>query len=668
MGLINKLADKVIGYLVGKSGTWGKLWATAQEWKLFENTVTQPYVQVASVYKAVKAIADNVPQAELQFKDYENEKEVFPEDLVRLLDKPNPLMSGSDFLQAIVGFYALYGECFIIKQASIGQLTGASKLPAELWTFNPSKFTEIVENGELKGWCYERREFKREEVIHLKDFHPHKTWRGLAPTNPIAKQIDLDWASLIYNKAFFDNDATPGFMLATDKSLTDEQRKRLQEWWKKRHQGMSKAHTVAILEAGLKPQTTSLSHRDMDFIEQKRFMREEILGIWRAPKALFNITEDLNYATFMGQMKIFWLYTIAPILRKVEDSLNTFLVKPYDARIYCQFDYRNVPAFAEDFKDKVNMANTLFAMGFTGNELNEKLELGFDNKPWRDKWWVPFSMVPAGEALPQEQPTGEEAAKATNPNATGTAQKQLAPHKKDLQGALVWKQFVNHHTFIEGKFSSSLKRFFYEQRRRVLSDINKKDTAPIVLTISWSKEDEILVKRSTPYLLSGIKSGVNFGKEILQAEVDAQIIEQTSQAYLATRLTKMKSINATVRQQLKDEIEEGIRAGETISQISDRVRDVYNVASNRARTIARTETTGAVNGGSMMYYEEADVRKKQWVAAGDEATRDSHLAVNGEIRRMEEKFSNGLDYPGGDGPAEEVINCRCTIQPIIGKD
>ena len=53
---------------------------------------------------------------------------------------------------------------------------------------------------------------------------------------------------------------------------------------------------------------------------------------------------------------------------------------------------------------------------------------------------------------------------------------------------------------------------------------------------------------------------------------------------------------------------------------------------------------------------------KQWDATLDKRTRDSHAQVDGEIRELDEKFSNGLMYPGDpNGRPEEVINCRCAL-------
>jgi hypothetical protein len=53
---------------------------------------------------------------------------------------------------------------------------------------------------------------------------------------------------------------------------------------------------------------------------------------------------------------------------------------------------------------------------------------------------------------------------------------------------------------------------------------------------------------------------------------------------------------------------------------------------------------------------------KQWDSTLDSRTRESHMIVDGEIRELDEAFSNGLMFPGDPaGGAAEVINCRCRL-------
>lgn len=53
---------------------------------------------------------------------------------------------------------------------------------------------------------------------------------------------------------------------------------------------------------------------------------------------------------------------------------------------------------------------------------------------------------------------------------------------------------------------------------------------------------------------------------------------------------------------------------------------------------------------------------KQWDSTLDGKTRESHARIHMEIRELDEKFSNGLMFPGDpSGGAAEVVNCRCGL-------
>lgn len=93
-----------------------------------------------------------------------------------------------------------------------------------------------------------------------------------------------------------------------------------------------------------------------------------------------------------------------------------------------------------------------------------------------------------------------------------------------------------------------------------------------------------------------------------------------------------------------------------------------------ATRAARTALTGAECAGRMGAYRRAlalgvGVRKR-WLATLDGRTRDSHRLLDGESVGVEERFSNGLLYPGDPtGPASEVWNCRCTlVADVAGVD
>ena len=90
------------------------------------------------------------------------------------------------------------------------------------------------------------------------------------------------------------------------------------------------------------------------------------------------------------------------------------------------------------------------------------------------------------------------------------------------------------------------------------------------------------------------------------------------------------------------------------------------VDKNKAMRIARTEGHRVSQEATYNVQVEAKERGadivKQWDSTLDGKTRDSHRAVDGEVREIEEKFSNGLMFPSDpNGTASEVVNCRCVL-------
>ena len=121
-----------------------------------------------------------------------------------------------------------------------------------------------------------------------------------------------------------------------------------------------------------------------------------------------------------------------------------------------------------------------------------------------------------------------------------------------------------------------------------------------------------------------------------------------------------------LKKRITAEVSRSIATGASYAQCAQRLAGQTKIGYNKAVRIARTEghriqTTAAMDVMESAKEKGADVLK-QWDAALDDRTRESHVAVDGEIREVDKPFSNGLMYPGDPaGGAAEVINCRCAL-------
>ncbi|MDI6853968.1 MAG: phage portal protein [Deltaproteobacteria bacterium] len=149
----------------------------------------------------------------------------------------------------------------------------------------------------------------------------------------------------------FKNSAQPGGVLETSGNLTDEEYQRVLAQWQDRHGGASKAHAIALLEGGLSYKQTGLSQKDMDFLEQRKWNREEIMAALKVPKGELGLFEDVNYATAKTQRKLFWENTLLPKMALFEFVLWSQLLRPLEGgRIWAEFDNAGIGALQEDRK------------------------------------------------------------------------------------------------------------------------------------------------------------------------------------------------------------------------------------------------------------------------------------------------------------------------------
>lgn len=148
----------------------------------------------------------------------------------------------------------------------------------------------------------------------------------------------------------------------------------------------------------------------------------------------------------------------------------------------------------------------------------------------------------------------------------------------------------------------------------------------------------------------------------------AQIVDaiQNESKLSASLYTALGHDIKDLQKKIAGEISRGIAGGQMYTEIARNVSNWARIPKNNAMRIARTEAhriqcKAAMDAQHRAKEKGADV-VKQWDASLDKRTRDSHRDVDGEIRELDEPFSNGLKYPGDpNGRPEEVINCRCAL-------
>lgn len=614
------------------------------------------FSEIPEVNQSVLFIAQNATQAELGFFAFKDNAELYRDNatvrpVADLLAQPNPNMDLNTFLEFVYGYLAYEREVFILKVKSRGQIAGTRNIPAQLWPINPEKVSVAAySNEQVTQWSISGIGIvSAEDVIHIRSFNPSDNFRSVSPLKPLEELLKANKAAMKSNRHYYENDSQAPFVIATDQNMTPEQLKKAQETWNAGHKGPENKGKTGFLSGGLKPHALNIGSGTKDFVENSKNTSERILSGFGMQKSLLNFTDTTNYATYMGQLRTFWQNTIRPMVRKVENALNAEIVRPYSTDFELRFKYDNVEAFQADFGEKVSIAKELVSMGFPLNAVSDRLNLGFEPVPWGDDWWINFGLVPASDYDSAE--SAEDASKSFF--------KASAEERKEI----VWKRFDKEQIRAERLLSQKIGRFFMEQGSRLKRAAKNGELG----SFDWEKENKSLEKMLFPAIADSVKIGIENGRKQLEKQSKAGVEEEAERRYLGRVASRILRINNTTRTKCEEVLTQGLTEGKSNEEIAELLAtDVLGGFKTRARNIARTESTGALNGGTNEYFAEVGA-KKTWLSARDSEVRDAHAELDGETVDANEVFSNGLAFPGDPNATEpgQICNCRCTIMASL---
>jgi len=658
---------KLIETLSSVKSTWIALFRASSGGE--QELLQQPYRKSDLVYICISTTAKAISQVPLRvYRVWDEGREPVEKDhpWQKLFRRPNYLMDQYSFIEAIVSYLMLDGHVWVIPYPP--GIVRSGGVPDSLWVVSKRNMEPVRSpTGHLLGWRYrpnpvsgvrESIELGVDEVVSIWFWNPYDPVMGLSPLEAGYMSIMTDYKAAYYNAVFFDEGAMPGGVLYTEQSLSDHQFQRLKEQIEARHKGYTKGHRLMILERGLKYQQVAISHKDMEFYDLRRFNQERILQIFGMKKVIISVTDDLNYATAREQRKEWWQGTCIPIMRLIQSALNFSLFRDSDLEV--EFDLTTVEALQEDLKDKVDTALKLSKLGFTANEINERLNLGFEPKPWRDYWYAPVNVLPIGGEEDEEDEEEDEEG--------GGKQLKEADLEKLYEG--YWKSFIRGVRVLEDELERDVKKLFREMKNKALKLLFRGERKGVedLTGEDWREEKEKIKKLAGAIYAQAMKKGAeSIGRE-LGIGVRFDLTDPEAVSFLAKKLLQVTGVIDTIKRQLARTLAEGMEQGESIDELAERVERVFEVAEHRARTIARTEVIGAANYGRHQQIMKTDYTEVRWFTALDERVRPTHRAMHGKTKKKDEMWVVGgasLRFPGDPaGPAREVINCRC-IEVVV---
>lgn len=242
----------------------------------------------------------------------------------------------------------------------------------------------------------------------------------------------------------------------------------------------------------------------------------------------------------------------------------------------------------------------------------------------------------------------------------------------------LWDSYIRATGPKERRMAKTVAELFRRQQRSIIDQLNGRGTRDVEDVADepfdqarWVRVFRVAIRPELQDIAGDAGSAaantigdaaIGFAFDIQDPNLQRKL-EQQAQRF-AVR------VNETTYTELKAQLQEGLNLGEGVFDLQQRVEAVMgDRIRSSAETIARTETNIAYSEATLESYRQTGlVKGKRWLSALDERVRETHVEAHDQIVALDDPFIVGgaeADGPGLTGVAEEDINCRCTITPVL---
>jgi HK97 family phage portal protein len=342
----------------------------------------QAFQELQSVNRSINLVVSACSSLDYDIKDKMYDgivSGVRQKQLNTLLNyRPNPYQSAQEFRQAIFTDLILEGNVFIHFDG-----TFMYHLPADHVEILTDQKT-FIRGYRYSGWI----EFPETEVFHFRDLSSRSIYRGASRLEAAQNSISVLQSMHQFQQQFFDNGAVFGLVLTSDNTLSQVAKEKTIQHWLQRYNSRTGGKRPVILDSGLKPhQISNQNFKDMDFDQAIQTHNKLVMQCIGVPPLL---VDGGNNANISPNLRLFYLETVLPIIRKYTSALERFFGYDIDAIT------ASVSALQPDVKDIASYHVSLVNGGIiTPNEARQ--ELRYATIEGQDELRIPANI--AGSAV-----------------------------------------------------------------------------------------------------------------------------------------------------------------------------------------------------------------------------------------------------------------------------
>jgi len=372
-----------------------------------QTVTTETVLGVAAAWSCVTLLARSVARLPLfTYRQVDDRNKTIDKAhrLYQLLHlKPNPHMTSFSWRSASQGHLETWGNSYSeIERDGLDRIIG-------LHPRHPRQWRPDWKAGK-KVYYYTQPDTGREvelaaeRVFHIPAFSPDGIM-GYAPVTLHRKGFALTTATESYGIRQFENDVRPGTILQHPKTLSDTALKHIVDSLRENHAGTN-AGGMAILEEGMTLKEFGFPPEDAQFLETRKFQREEAARIFGIPPGFEDSADE-------GMAIKFVVHALGHRLVMWEQEIKRQLIGD-EADVFAEFAVEGL------LRGNTAARFAAYATGRTNGWLSVNEIRGWENlNPVEggDDYITPLNMQPLGgsEGSPARNPSPSTG----NPNSPG---------------------------------------------------------------------------------------------------------------------------------------------------------------------------------------------------------------------------------------------------------
>jgi HK97 family phage portal protein len=366
------------------------------------------------LYDKNSALADAVDTITKECKGIEpvikvNDKFIYDHEILTLLKKPNKLMDYGDFIEAVIKYKLLSGNCFLI---GIGNIKFT---PTEVY-IQPTEAVSFLGTGESirvktnnsnalifldNSYIYDKKTGRYigdnfTELLHIKEFINYTTTDGYVASSKLSSifyELEIMNEGNNHNMAMLMNGVNLNGVFNIDASIEsiDQFKQDVRTYFR----GSSNAGKYLVSQGKtVEFRPIQMSNKDMEYEKTLSTVRKVIYDRFQIPAPLWS-EDSQKYSNYATAQYDLYTRTVLPEIKDVFRKLTTFfklrgVLKPNEEITYD-------PTMIEVLQEKVlTDIKTKKDIGvYTNNEIREMLgesDLGEQNSVL----YQPMNLVPVG--------------------------------------------------------------------------------------------------------------------------------------------------------------------------------------------------------------------------------------------------------------------------------